>query len=312
MPSLKQKLPPLSTLLTFEAAARHLSFTTAGEELHVTQTAVSRQIRGLEEFLGVTLFKRGHRNVQLTGQGQKLLQAVSMGLEHISTAVGEIRNIPPQGHLTVSATIAFASLWLTPRLMEFQKQYPDLEVRILATDRDINLQAENVDFAFSCGNYDKQSGITSTYLFADEIFPVCSADYLSKHGPVKKPEDLLQHDLLHLDEEHWRGISWEATDWSVWLKSQGVESVIRSRGLRVNNYPLLLQTAINSQGIALGWSHLVSDLLEQGLLVRPLQASLCTQRGYYLAQPSIGQPTEEVRIFRDWILEQAEANRKQG
>lgn len=305
MPSLKQKLPPLSTLLTFEAAARHLNFTLAGEELHVTQTAVSRQIRVLEEYLGIALFNRGHRSVQLTEQGQKLLQAVSMGLEHISAAVGEIRNSPPQGHLTVSATIAFASLWLTPRLMEFQKLYPELEVRILATDRDINLQAENVDFAFSCGDYDKQSGITSTYLFADEIFPVCSADYLSKHGPITKPEDLLNHDLLHLDEEHWRGISWEATDWSDWLKGQGVDRAIQSRGLRVNNYPLLLQTAINSQGIALGWSHLVNDLLAQGLLVRPLQASLCTQRGYYLAQSNIGQPTEEVRIFHDWILEHA-------
>lgn len=171
MPGLKQKLPPLSTLLTFEAAARHLSFTTAGEELHVTQTAVSRQVRGLEEFLGAALFQRGHRSVKLTEPGQKLLQAVTMGLEHISTAVGEIRNSPPQGHLTVSATIAFASLWLTPRLMEFQKLYPDLEVRILATDRDINLQAEAVDFAFSCGDYDKQSGITSTYLLPMKYFP---------------------------------------------------------------------------------------------------------------------------------------------
>ena len=311
MSGFKQKLPPLSGLVTFEAAARLLSFTLAGEELHVTQTAVSRQIRGLEESLGCPLFIRRHRSVKLTDTGEQLFQAVSMGLEHIASCVSEIRQSTPKTHLTVSSTIAFASLWLSPRLLAFKQLYPNLEVRILATDRDINLQAESVDLAFGCGDYDNQSGVKATFLFADEVFPVCSPAYLSKQGPIDRPEDLLQHQLLHLDDEHWRNISWEATDWPLWFKHQGVEGNLPKGGLRMNNYPLLLQTAASGQGVALGWKHLVSDLLDQGLLVRPLKVSVNTHRGYYLVQSSQAPLSEEAKIFRDWILQQVQGESAQ-
>ena len=304
MASLKQKLPALGSLVTFEATARLLSFTLAAEELYVTQTAVSRQIRGLEQYLGCPLFIRGHRSISLTQAGEQLLQAVSMGLEHIAGTVSELRSTTPKSHLTVSSTIAFASLWLSPRLLSFKQHYPDLEVRILATDRDINLHAEAVDLAFGCGDYDNQSGVKATFLFADEVFPVCSPEYLQKHKSISQPPDLLRHQLLHLDDEHWRNISWEATDWPLWFKSQGIEDTIPTGGLRMNNYPLLLQTAVNGQGIALGWKHLVNDLLEQGLLVKPLKQTLNTHRGYYLVESSQHQLSEEATLFRDWILQQ--------
>ncbi|GGK70859.1 LysR substrate-binding domain-containing protein [Amphritea balenae] len=306
MVGFKKKLPPLSTLVTFEAAARLLSFTQAGEELHVTQTAISRQVRSLEEYLSRPLFIRGHRSVKLTDAGELLLQSVSMGLEHIATTVTELRYAKPESHLTVSATIAFASLWLSPRLLAFKQLHPNLEVRILASDRDINLQTEGVDLAFGCGDYDNQSGVKATFLFADEVFPVCSSNYLNTRAQINKPEDLLQHQLLHLDDEHWRNISWKATDWSLWLKSQDVKGPLPSGGLRINNYPLLLQTAVNGQGIALGWKHLVSDLLKQGLLIKPLQQSLNTHRGYYLVESSQAPLSIEAKTFRDWILQQAQ------
>ncbi|MEH6579709.1 MAG: transcriptional regulator GcvA [Amphritea sp.] len=307
MPSLKQKLPPLSALVTFEAAARHLNFTAAGEELHVTQAAVSRQIKALEAYLGVPMFERGHRCINLTAPATKLQQAVSMGLEHIATAVSQIRNNTQSGQLTVSATIAFASLWLNPRLADFQNLYPDIDVRILATDRDVDLQSEAVDLAFSCGDAGQHSGVTATYLFDDEVFPVCSPAYMDAHPELKQPEDLLNHNLLHLDEDHWQAISWEAIDWPFWLKSQGIDPLLQSRGLRVNNYPLLLQTAINSQGVALGWRHLVSDYLEKGLLIRPFDTSLCTRRGYYLVESNLSPLTQEAQVFRDWIFQQIKA-----
>lgn len=305
MAGLKQKLPPLSTLVTFESAARLLSFTLAGEELHVTQTAVSRQIRTLEEYLGVSLFHRGHRSVQLTDAGKQLLQSVSIGLEHIAGTVTELRHTQPESYLTVSATIAFASLWLSPKLLTFKQLYPHLEVRILATDRDINLQSDGVDLAFSCGDPVGQAGVHSTWLFADEVFPVCSQSYLDSH-PFDQPEQLLSQELLHLDDDHWRNLSWKATDWPLWLKNQGVTGSIPGGGIRMNNYPLLLQTAINGQGIALGWKHLVADMLEQGLLVQPLQKTLDTERGYYLIESSRRPLSEEARVFRDWIIEQVQ------
>ena len=311
MSGFKQKLPPLSSLVTFEAAARLLSFTLAGEELHVTQTAVSRQIRGLEEYLGCPLFIRGYRTVTLTDTGKQLLQAVSMGLEHIASCVAEIRQTTPKNHLTVASTIAFASLWLSPRLLAFKQLHPNLEVRILASDRDINLQAESVDLAFGCGDYDNQHGVKATFLFADEVFPVCSPEYLRKQGPIDGPEALLLHQLLHLDDEHWRNISWEATDWPLWFKNQGVEGSLPTGGLRMNNYPLLLQTAASGQGVALGWRHLVSDLLDQGLLVKPLPGSVNTHRGYYLVQSSQATLSDEARIFRDWILQQVQGEASQ-
>lgn len=304
MPSLKQKLPPLSALVTFEAAARHLSFTAAAAELHVTQTAVSRQIKLLEDHLGIPLFQRGHRCLSLTVPAGRLQQSVRMGLEHICTTVNEIRHNNQSGQLTLAATIAFASLWLNPRLAAFQTLYPELDVRILATDRDIDLRAEGVDLAFSCGDSGQRNNVRSTYLFDDEVFPVCSAAYLQAHPDLKHPADLLNHPLLHLDEEHWQALSWEAIDWPVWLKSQGVDPLLRARGLRINNYPLLLQTAINGQGVALGWRHLVSDLLEQGLLVRPIDASLLTRRGYYLVESNTGTLTPEAQLFRNWIVQQ--------
>lgn len=304
MAGLKQKLPPLSSLVTFESAARLLSFTLAGEELHVTQTAVSRQIRTLEESLGVALFHRGHRQVRLTDAGKQLLQSVSIGLEHIAGTVSELRQNQQEKYLTVSATIAFASLWLSPKLLAFKQLYPHLEVRILATDRDVNLQSDGVDLAFGCGDPRGQVGVHSTYLFPDEVFPVCSQTYLDNQSEIKQPEDLLQHKLLHLDDEHWRNLSWKATDWSSWLKSQGVTGAVPFGGIRMNNYPLLLQTATIGQGILLGWKHLVADMLEQGLLVRPLEQTLDTGRGYYLIESTQRPLPEEARVFRDWIIEQ--------
>lgn len=304
MPTLKQKLPSLSALITFESAARHLSFTKASEELHVTQAAVSRQIKALENDLGKALFERKHRSLKLTPVAEKLLQAVSVGLVHISDATDEIRQYSVDSYFTVSATIAFITLKLNPLLAEFQTLYPNTDIRVLATDRDIDLEMESVDLAISCGDYAQYKGFKSTHLFDDEVFPVCSPNYLTSHSTLKKPEDLRQHQLIHLDPQHWHDISWEAIDWQFWLKSQSVEPLMQSHGLTMNNYPLLLQAAINGQGVALGWRHLVEDFLEQGLLVRPLKESYLSQRAYYLVESTQRRLSDPAQRFRDWILGQ--------
>jgi len=302
MTTLKRKLPPLSTLVTFEAAARHLSFTRAGQELNVTQAAVSRQIKTLERNIGEALFLRKHRSLVLTPQAQELAVEVRTSLKQIVNAVDRLREKPEAEQLTISATIAFASLWLAPRLIEFQRLYPKVEVRILATDRDVNLNEEPVDLAFGCGDYSQWSGVEAVFLFANEVFPVCSSKYLSKHGPVKDASDLINHKLLHLDEIHWHELSWQPIGWTDWLKTQGIASPVVSSGLTINNYPFLLQNAVNHQGIALGWRHLVSEYLDQGLLVRPIESSLQTQRGHYLVHSTMNPLSPETRVFRDWIL----------
>ncbi len=306
MPSHNNRLPPLRSLVTFEAAARHLSFTRAGDELCVTQAAVSRQIKSLEESLGIVLFDRGHRSLCLTAPAVRLQQAVSLGLGRISIAVEDIRSSIRSGPLTVSATIGFASLWLAPRLADFHHLHPGVDVRILATDRDIDFQKESVDIAFGCGDYNQRTGTSASYLFDDEVFPVCSPGYLKTHPQLNNPGALLNHNLLHLDEDVWRALSCETIDWSGWLASQGVDSPLRSHGIWINNYPLLLQTAVNNQGVALGWRHLVDDLLEQGLLVRPFETSLHTQRGYYMVVPTQRSLTREAQIFREWVLQLVE------
>ncbi|NIB42436.1 LysR family transcriptional regulator [Pseudomaricurvus alkylphenolicus] len=302
MPNLKQKLPPLSSLIAFEAAARHLSFTEAGKELHVTQTAISRQIRALEEDLCIELFERGHRSLALTAPASKLLQAVGMGLQHIVAEVSEIRSNSQLGHLTVAATVAFATLWLQPKLTEFQKQHPDIDIRVLAVDRDVDIQAEAIDLAFCCGDDSQQAGVESVHLFDDELFPVCSPAYLEAHPQLSEPADLLSHTLLHLDEEHWHGLSWEAIDWAFWFRAKGVESPLKMRGMRSNSYPLLQQAAIDGQGIALGWRHLVGDNLENGSLICPLNCVLHSHRGHYLVKSSLKPLSRNTQIFYDWIL----------
>jgi len=300
MLNLKQQLPPLNSLVTFEAAARHLSFTLAADELNVTQAAVSRQIKTLELHLATTLFTRNNRRLSLTPAAHKLLPSIRTAFGLIISSVDELHHIDDTT-VTISATIAFSTLKLNRWLTDFQNHYPEIDVRVIATDRDIDLQNEGVDLAIGCGDYGQNNQLKTTLLFNDEVFPVCSPYYLKTHGGLNLPQDLLQHQLLHLDGEHWRDLSWQAIDWQVWFNSQSITPPTRVKGLKINNYPLLMQAVINGQGIALGWRHLVSDLLQSGELVQPLSASLKSQRAYYLVQSSeCSKPS--IKKLADWIL----------
>lgn len=301
MLNLKQQLPPLNSLVTFEAAARHLSFTLAADELNVTQAAVSRQIKTLESHLATALFTRYNRRLTLTPAAHKLLPNIQTALQLIIDSIDALNHPASDTTVTISATIAFTTLKLNRWLTDFQSHYPDIDVRVIATDRDINLQNEGVDLAIGCGDYGHNNQLKTILLFADEVFPVCSPQYLETHGALNLPQDLLQHQLLHLDAEHWRDLSWQAIDWQVWFNSQKVIPPTRLKGLMINNYPLLIHAVINGQGIALGWRHLVSDLLQRGELVQPLTASLKSQRAYYLVQTSECRKPS-VKKLADWIL----------
>jgi len=225
-------------------------------------------------------------------------------MEHMASTVTQIREHSYVGPMTIASTIAISSLWLNRRLTDFRHQYPDIDVRILATDKDVDLHRDGVDLAIGCGDYDERSEVKARFLFTDEVFPVCSPDYVKQHGAINSAADLLRCELLHLDEEHWQGLSWDAIDWPLWFASQGHDTLGIQQGVRVNNYPLLIQMAEAGQGIALGWRHLVAGSMAQGRLVKSLQASYISRRGYYLIESRKRTLRPEAQIFKDWLLQQ--------
>ena len=300
----KYRLPPLDLLRSFEAVARHRSFTLAADELCLTQSAVSRQIKALEEALGLQLFQRLHRAIDLTVEGQRLFESVTRGLDDFSaclTALGASTKAP---QITVSASVAFAWYWLMPRLERFGALQPDVDLRVLATDQPVLPGAGEVDVAvlFGSGQWD---GLEARLLFGERVYPVCSPAYLRAHPALHRPEDLLDQTLLHLE---YGKSSFGGVDWRSWLLRQGVNGQPVRRGLRFNSYPMVLQAAEAGHGVALGWSYVTDPLLAEGRLVCPVDRTLETQDGYYLCTSRNAVLTPGISAFLGWI--NAEASRR--
>jgi DNA-binding transcriptional LysR family regulator len=295
MNDLHERLPRLPGLAMFEAAARHMSFTLAAKELHVTQAAVSQQVRALEKEVGTPLFVRRHRTLALTREGDRLNRAVSMGLEHIANTVDEIRGVTVNPSIAIGVTFAVATFWLVSRLEKFRALHPNVSVHVVASDRGFDKIADQVDvgIAFGLGQWD---GFTSTLLQRADVFPVCSPKYLRRNPQLRDPEQLSHSTLLSIDDNR-PGLM----DWPVWLSGRGVKTCGPiQRTVKFNSHPLLLQAACEGQGVALGWSLLVDDLLASGKLVRPFQETLQTNKGYYLLVRD-SRSTLEVRAFCDWL-----------
>jgi DNA-binding transcriptional LysR family regulator len=304
MTSLKRELPPLNALVTFEAAARLLSFTRAAEELNVSQAAVSRQIQRLERQLGARLFHRGHRRLDLTGAGRRLLESVTGGLEEIARGVRRVRTASGTATVTLSATIAFATYWLMPRLHAFRERHPDIDVRILAGDRDLDPAADDVDIAVCYGDSGRVEGQHRTLLGAERIVPVCTPAYRDLHPDLRNgtPVALAGQDLLHLDPEHWNRIHGVVIDWPVWFEHHGVRSAQELHGMRLNNYPMLVDAVLAGQGIALGWRPIIDDLLHDGRLVPAIDIEeMTTPRGYYAAVASGNTLSSAARRVHEWL-----------
>lgn len=304
MQGLRSKLPPANSLVTFEAAARHLNFTRAAGELNVTQAAVSRQIRALERHLGVRLFLRGPRGLKLTGEGHGFQQAVTQGLEYIAFAAGHLQQAQVAGRLTVQANNAVAFYWLRPSIARFMRANPDVDLRLVASDRHMDFEADGIDVAVRYGG-GEWPGVEAMLLFAEEIFPVCSPGYLARLGRPLAPAELPGEQLLHM-EQH--APDW--INWAMWLRAQGVEPPADlERGVTYNNFPVLLQAAIEGHGIALGTRYLLDDLINGGRLVRASEATLHSDRGYWLARPAGAPRRPEVESFCDWLLQETRGQR---
>src|SRR5262245_8215046 len=297
-------LPPLDLIQGFEAAARNLSFTKAAEELALTQSAISRQIRGLEEHLGVALFERRARAIALTEQGQVLNRAVSELLERWQQVPDTLRSDGGQLHLTVTTTSGFASLWLIPRLRRFTQLHPDVDVRISATYKPVNLERSLVDVAVRyCPSDAAPEG--AKLLFGEELFPVCSP-LLTREGerPLRTLEDLRHHALLRIDDPNG------FLDWGTWLEAQGLRDFKPAASLRFDNYEQMIAAALAAQGVAMGISSLVARLLESGQLIAPFSKSVIGTRSYYVISSASTGSRPHVEAFVDWLLAEAGAAEK--
>jgi LysR family transcriptional regulator, glycine cleavage system transcriptional activator len=294
-------LPPLDLIQGFEAAARNLSFTKAAEELLLTQSAISRQIRGLEEHLGVALFERRARAIALTDEGQVLNRAVSELLERLQQVTDALRSDGGQRHLTVTTTSGFASLWLIPRLRRFTQLHPDVDVRISATYKPVNLERSLVDVAVRyCRSDSAPEG--AKLLFGEELFPVCSPLLRSEgERPLRTLEDLRHHALLRIDAPNG------FVDWETWLEAQGLRDFKPAASLRFDNYEQMIGAALAAQGVAMGISSLVSRLLASGQLIAPFSKSVIGTRSYYVISSASTGARPHVEAFVDWLLVEAGA-----
>lgn len=299
MANYRAKLPPVNSLVAFEAAARHLNFTHAAKELRVTQAAVSRQVSILEDHLGFSVFNRLSRGLALTGEGLRLQRAVTLGLEHIANAVADLRRRRGTDELTVATSVTFANYWLMSRLAKFRAANPDIDLRLVASAPVRDLTAAGIDLAIRYGSGHWRD-IEAVHLLDNEVFPVCAPAYLERCGPLNTASDLLDKTLLHLDEYDHNWVTWEQ-----WLKSVGINSQPTGNSISFDNYMVLVQAALNGEGIALGGGRLADDFLAGGALVRPIGATLRSDRSFHLLIPSDVPMSPQAARFKDWILHEA-------
>ncbi len=297
----KYHLPTLDLFHTFEAVARHRSFTLAAGELCLTQSAVSRQIKTLEDALGLRLFRRLHRAIEVTAEGERLFESVTRGLEDISACLAALGAAARAPQITVCASVAFAWFWLMPRLQRFGALQPDVDLRVLASDQPVLPGSGEVDVAILFGS-GQWEGLEARLLFGERVYPVCSPAYLGDHPELRRAEDLLDQTLLHLE---YGKPSFGGVDWRTWLLRTGVNGQPVRRGLRFNSYPMVLQAAEAGHGVALGWSYVTDPLLAEGRLVCPVDRTVETRDGYYLCTSSNAAHAASISAFLDWISGEA-------
>ncbi len=293
---MQRRLPPLNSLRAFESAARLLSFTRAADELSVTQSAVSHQVKALEDWAGIPLFRRDGRQVALTEAAAKFLPTVTAALDQIALAGRKLQAVDPgQGWLTVAMMPSFAGKWLVPRLADFRDKNPNIDVWIATFEAQTGALGPDVDLAIRYGKGD-WPGLISVKVLSEELFPVCAPKLAAQ---LKTPADLSRVTLLH-DEMR--------EDWGMWLRAAGVTTVDSTRGPGFDDSGLLIQAAIEGLGVALGRSVLVRGDLQTGQLVRPFTPSITAEFAFYLVFPPETENAPKIKAFRDWLLATANAD----
>jgi LysR family glycine cleavage system transcriptional activator len=288
---MSRHLPPLNALPSFEAAARHLSFSRAAEELHVTHGAVSRAVRNLEDQLGVQLMIRATRSVRLTPIGASYAAEIRDALEHLTAATSAATG-QSSGIVSVSTIDSFAARWLMPRLFRFRRDHRDIDVRVATPERLADFVSDGIDIAIRCGG-GQYPGLSAELLMKEDHFPVCSPKLLEGPYPLRTPADLARHTLLH---------DVFTVDWAIWLRSAGINNVDPHHGPTFLSSDHAIQAAIRGEGVVLGRSALVADDLAAGRLVRPFELSLPAGFAYYVVYPTRALQRPNVKAFRDWLM----------
>ena len=293
------RLPSLNGLRAFEAAARHLSFTLAAAELNVTQTAISHQIRRLEEELGIRLFVRQNRALALTPEARDYLPGVRAAFNDLRLATDRLLRKDDGNVLTVSTLASLAAKWLLPRLTDFQESHPGIDVRITTSTSLVDFQRDNVDAAIRYGR-GQWPGLRADWLMADELFPVCSPSLLRGDKPLRQPEDLKGYPLLHTSNAN-------SDDWRLWLTAAGLPAdIARQPGITFDMIFITIQAAIDGIGVAMGRTSYVQDDIAKGRLVVPFKIALPADAGFYLVSPEGGRQPPKLAAFRHWVIAAAQ------
>ena len=299
---MRRSLPPLRALSAFEAAARHLSFAKAADELKVTPGAISHQIKVLEDWLGAPLFHRLTRSLRLTEAGIAAQPLLTEGFDRLAEAATKMHANRNENLLTVSVSPGFGSLWLVPRLEKFRRNYPNIELRIDGTDRLVDIIRGEADVAirYGPGGY---SGVVCDRLFGMRATPVCSPEVLADGHDLMTPADLTSHTLLHVEWKEAEG------SWRTWLLAAGAHDVDPFKGPRFTKEEMAARAALNGEGIALVGDRMAADHLSSGRLVRPFSAELSTPLvfAYYFLYPKDRLEELKIACFREWLLREAES-----
>jgi LysR family transcriptional regulator, glycine cleavage system transcriptional activator len=294
--AMARRRPPLNPIRAFETAARHLSFTAAAEELGITQIAVSRQVRVLEDYLEVALFERSHRSIRLTAEGARLFPATNRALDEINEAAAGLSMRGRRDVLVVQTYTTFAQRWLIPRLWRFHERLPNVEIRLSASIAPVDFERGQIHAAIQRRSIAMER-CDVDFLAPVELLPVCSPTLVEGQGEAATAKLLARQSLLHSLAR--------PNDWKLWLSSAGLTQIDPSRGMKFENSVLAYEAALQGIGTAMGIRVLVEQYLRSGSLVAPFGPPLALDDGYYLLIPRGRQKPPALHGFRDWLLEEA-------
>ncbi|MEG5262676.1 LysR substrate-binding domain-containing protein [Pseudomonas sp. JDS28PS106] len=292
-----EPLPPLPNLIAFEATVRHGSFTRAAAELHLTQSAISRQVAQLEEFLGRALFRREHKRIHLTVAGQIYAEQIHRVLTLCAEATAQVITHSGEQQLTLACSSGVAALWLGPLLGRYREEFPGVDTCLRVIDGLDSLIRAEFDLAVYFMRGSPPAGLDSRLLFPESVSAYCAPGYLG--GRLLEPARLLDECLLMLEDGQRQWLSWHD-----WFTRQGVDAPTIRKRMTVNSYPVLVDLAIAGHGVVLGWSPMIDRHVRSGALVRACQASVDDQGGYHLLTPNGQLPRRAARAFEQWLTEQ--------
>lgn len=299
----RRRLPPLNALRAFEAAARHLNFSRAADELSVTPGAVSQQIQNLEDYVGAALFKRTPKGLLLTDAAQTALPALREAFDRLAEAASLLTAAVDGRRLTLTAAPSFAAKWLVPRLGKFEEAHPHVDVWLSAGMEVVDFASGEIDLAIRYGS-GRYPGLEVTRLLSETVIPVASPELLA-NTPLNEPADLSKHVLLH---DGSPDADDSCPDWAMWLAARGVKNVDGNRGPRFNQSSLVIEAAVNGRGVALAKQTLAQADIDAGRLVAPLQIATAVDFAYYVVHPKTKGRLPQVKAFVSWIQAEAAAH----